>query len=417
MKDRIVITGLGAVTPIGNDVNTFWERLLAGFSGTSRLSEQDDPDNPVRLRCDVKDFEPESYMSRKQARLTSRPTQLAVAAARQAVEDADFGLNDSNDDLPLEKIGVVMNTGGGGISEAEEGTRILIDRGPRSISPFMVPKGMPNAVSAGVALELGTKGPALTSTLACASGNYALIEGSHFLKRNEADLVIAGGAESIMSTVYMAGLMRMRALSSWDGDPSGASRPFDAQRSGFVFGEGAAALILEREESAIRRGAHIYAEVLGGSLSADAFHITAPDPDGFGAARSMTGALASAGLSSEDVDVIYAHGTSTPLGDIAETKAIKIVFGDHASNLLVPATKSAIGHTMGAAGAISAVAAVLGIRDSIVPPTINLDTPDPECDLDYVPLTARPHPHRIAMINAFGFGGHNVCLLIGKYEN
>jgi 3-oxoacyl-[acyl-carrier-protein] synthase II len=280
----------------------------------------------------------------------------------------------------------------------------------------MIPKGMPNAVSAGIAMEMGVKGLALTSTVACASGNYALVQGAHFLMRREADLIIAGGAESVISPVYMAGLHRMKALSRWEGDPAGASRPFDADRSGFVFGEGAAALILEREESAVRRGARIYAEVVGGRMTADAFHITAPDPAGYGAARAMTGALESAGVLTEDLEVIYAHGTSTPLGDVAETNALKFVFGDHASRLLVTATKSSIGHTMGAAGAISAVAAVCGIRDSLVPPTINLHTPDPLCDLDYVPLEARSHPHGLAMVNAFGFGGHNVCVVIGKYE-
>ncbi|MGB3714040.1 MAG: beta-ketoacyl-[acyl-carrier-protein] synthase II [Candidatus Promineifilaceae bacterium] len=414
--DRIVITGLGAVTPIGNDVNTFWKNIVAGVSGASPYIQEEYPDYPVHINCDVKDFDPLLYMSRKQARQTSRPTHLSIAAAKQAVLDANIKIQSSDNGISPERVGVVMNTGGGGITEAEEGTRVYLDRGPRSVSPFMIPKGMPNAVSAGVAMEIGAKGLALTSTVACASGNYALVQGAHFLMRREADLIIAGGAESVISPVYMAGLHRMKALSRWEGDPAGASRPFDADRTGFVFGEGAAALILEREESAVRRGAHIYAEVVGGRMTADAFHITAPDPEGYGAARAMIGALESAGVLTEDVEVIYAHGTSTPLGDVAETKALKIVFGDHASKLLVTATKSTIGHTMGAAGAISSVAAVCGIRDSLVPPTINLHTPDPLCDLDYVPLVARSHPHSLAMVNAFGFGGHNVCVVIGKYE-
>jgi 3-oxoacyl-[acyl-carrier-protein] synthase II len=414
--DRIVITGLGAVTPIGNDVETFWKNIVAGESGASPYIQEDDPDYPVHVNCDVKNFDPTFFMSRKQARLTSRPTHLSIAAAKQAFDDAKIEIGSAENGISPERVGVVMNTGGGGISEAENGTRVYLDRGPRAISPFMIPKGMPNAVSAGVAMELGAKGLALTSTVACASGNYALVQAAHFLQRGEVDLIIAGGAESVISPVYMAGLHRMKALSRWEGDLSGASRPFDAERSGFVFGEGAAALILEREESAVQRGAKIYAEVVGGRMTADAFHITAPDPEGRGAARAMTGALESAGVTPDDVEVIYAHGTSTPLGDIAETKAIWRVFGERASKLLVTATKSTIGHTMGAAGAISSVAAVCGIRNSLVPPTINLDTPDPACDLDYVPLKARRHPHRLAMVNAFGFGGHNVCVVIGKYE-
>jgi 3-oxoacyl-[acyl-carrier-protein] synthase II len=412
--DRIVITGLGAITPIGNDVKTFWNNIVAGKSGATQFDLEEFPDYPVHVTCHVKDFDPFLSMSRKQVRLTSRSTQLSVAAAKQAVEDAR--LDPEGDSIPAERIGVVMNTGGGGITEAEEGTRTMLKRGPRGISPFMIPRGMANAASAGVAMEIGAKGLALTSTVACASGNYALIQGANFIKRHEADVIIAGGVESLMSPVYMAGLSRMKALSRWEGDPTGASRPFDSDRSGFVFGEGAAAVILEREETAIKRGAHIYAEVLGGRMTADAFHITAPDPEGHGAARAIVGALESAGLMPEEIDVIYAHGTSTPLGDVAETKAIKAVFGDHASSLLVTATKSSIGHTMGAAGAISSIAAVCGIRDGIVPPTINLDTPDPYCDLDYVPNQARQHPHRRAMINAFGFGGHNVCVVIGAYE-
>ncbi len=413
--DRIVITGLGAVTPIGNDVETFWKNLVAGVSGASSFSVEDDPNYPVHINCDVKEFEPADFMSRKRARLTSRPTHFSIAAAKQAMDDAEAKIG-VNGLLP-ESVGVVMNTGGGGITEAEEGTKIYMDRGPRAVSPFMIPKGMPNAVSAGIAMEMGAKGLALTSTIACASGNYALVQASHFLRRGEADLVIAGGAESVISPVYMAGLHKMRALSRWEGDPSGASRPFDAERSGFVFGEGAAALILEREESAVRRGARIYAEVVGGRMSADAFHITAPDPEGSGAARAMIGALASAGVSASEIDVIYAHGTSTPLGDIAETKAIKFVFGERAPEIPVTATKSSIGHTMGAAGAISSLAAVLGIRDGIVPPTLNLETPDPDCDLDFVPLKARSFPHSTALINAFGFGGHNACVVIRKYES
>lgn len=410
---NIVITGLGAVTPIGNDADDFWKNLTAGVSGVSCFEADELEDFPVNVICDVKDFDPIDYMTRKEARLSSRSTQFALASSRQALADANLAIGS---DVTPDRLGIVMNTGGGGIIEAEIGTRALLSKGPRAVSPFMVPRGMPNAVSSAVAMSLGAKGPALTSTLACASGSYAMIQASQMLQRGEADVIVAGGSESVVSTVYMAGLARMGALSKWVGDPAGASRPFDAERSGFVFGEGGAAMILEREEHARSRGATIYARVLGGSMTNDAFHVTAPDPGGEGAARAILLALKDAGLKTTDVDVIYAHGTSTPLNDVTETKAIKAALGEHAYGTPISATKSMIGHTMGAAGAISALAAVQGMRDGIVPPTINYHTPDPYCDLDYTPNEARPLAHETSMINAFGFGGHNVVLLLGALD-
>ena len=409
----IVITGLGAVTPIGVDVEEFWKNLAAGISGADSFVADELEDFPVNITCEVKDFDPHKYMTRKEVRLTTRATQFALASSRQALADAGVEIGE---DVAPERIAIVMNTGGGGIIEAEMGTRALLSKGPRAVSPFMIPRGMPNAVSSAVAMSLGARGPALTSTLACASGSYAVVEARNMLTRGEADVVIAGGCESVISTVYMAGLARMGALSKWTGDPAGASRPFDADRSGFVFGEGGAALILESEEHARKRGATIYARVLGGSMTNDAFHVTAPNPDGEGAARAIIGALKNAKLEVADVDVIFAHGTSTPLNDVTETSAIKAALGEHAYNTPISATKSMIGHTMGAAGAISAIAAVQSLCEGLIPPTINYTTPDPYCDLDYTPNKARPLAYQTAMVNAFGFGGHNVVLLLGSYD-
>ena len=408
---RIVITGLGAITPIGNDVESFWTSLTAGVSGAGPLIAFDAADFPVRFACEVKGFDPTRFMSRKVARCTTRAGQFAVAAARQALADADLTIDNHNS----ERVGVMLNTGGGGLGDVEPETRTLIQRGPRRVSPFFIPRIMPNGPACRVSLEVGARGPVLASALACASGNHALLEATHYLRRGEADVMIAGGSESLMQPVILAGFAQMGALSQRNGDPVAASRPFDAERDGFVPAEGAAVVVLETEEHARRRGAPIYAQVLGGRLTADAYHITAPDPDGHGAARAMRGALESAGLSAADVDVVFAHGTSTPLNDATETRAIRAVFGGHADRLAVPATKSMLGHALGAAGAMTALAAALSLHHGLLPPTINYTTPDPACDLDYVPNVARQQPVRVAMVNAFGFGGQNVALLLGRY--
>jgi 3-oxoacyl-[acyl-carrier-protein] synthase II len=410
---RVVVTGLGAITPIGNDVPTFWKNLTAGVSGAGTVTSFDASDFPVRIGCEVKDFDPEQWMDRKMARRTARVTQFSLAAARQALDDAGLAIDENNRD----NVGVVIATGGGGIGLAEEGTHILIERGPRAVSPLLLPGLMPNAVSCLVSIDTGARGPILTSTLACASGNYAMIEGYHFLKRGEADVVIAGGTESTSTPLSFAALGRMGALSSRNDDPLHASRPFDADRDGFVYGEGAAIMILETEEHARARGAKIYAEVLGGRLTGDAFHITAPDPDGDGAVRAMKGAMESAGLQPTEVDVIYAHGTSTALNDVTETKAIKQAFGDHAYNLAVTAVKSMVGHMMGAAGAVAALAGALTLYEGLIPPTINHQRPDPECDLDYVPNEARRADVNALLVNAFGFGGQNVVLVMKRYSS
>jgi 3-oxoacyl-[acyl-carrier-protein] synthase II len=310
----------------------------------------------------------------------------------------------------------VFNTGGGGISGMEEGERQLQASGPRSVSPFLVPGVMLNAVSCLVSIELGTNGPLNTSTLACASGNYALLDAYHMLQRGEADVMIAGGTEASISPLIFASFSRMGALSCRNDDPQGASRPFDKDRDGFVFGEGAVAFILETEEHAQARGAKIYAEVLGGRLTSDAYHMTAPRPDASRSAAAMRGAIEVSGKTLEEVDVIFAHGTSTPLGDVAETLAIKKVFGDLAHKIPISGTKSLVGHMLGAAGAVSALAAVKAITEGIISPTINYHTPDPECDLDYVPNRARSQPVKLALVNAFGFGGQNVVVALGKYS-
>jgi len=310
-----------------------------------------------------------------------------------------------------------MNTGAGGIGEIPEAAETLLAKGPRSVSALLVPSIMPNAVSCLVSLASGAKGPIITSTAACASGNYAFLEALRLLRLGEAQAVIAGGTESAIFPLGLASLGRAGALSSQNDDPQRASRPFDKDRDGFVSGEGAAVMVMETEEHARQRGAHIYAEVASGAITGDAYHITAPDPDGDGAARAMRQALENASMAPEEIDCIFAHGTATPLNDAVETKAIKTVFGDHAYRLAISATKSMVGHIMGAAGAISALAAVLAIRDGVIPPTINYETPDPECDLDYVPNVARQQKVNATLINGFGFGGQNVAVIIRKYES
>lgn len=407
-----MITGLGAVTSIGNDVPTFWRNLVAGVSGAGPLQAFDTDGFPVQIACEVTNFDPTAYIERKAARHMHRSAHFALACARQALEDAGLAIRAEN----ATRVGVVINTGAGGFADLEDAAHTLAEKGPRSIGPFVVPTLMPNAVACQVSIGIGAKGPVLTSTLACASGSYALLEATRFIETGEADVVLAGGSEAAITPVLVTAFHRMGALASRSVDPSQACRPFDAERDGFVYGEGAAVMVLESEAHALQRGAHIYAEVLGGSLTADAYHITAPDRDGAGAAQAMQRTLSRTHLSPDAVDVIFAHGTATPLNDAMETKAIHTVFQEHASRLAVTATKSMVGHTLGAAGAISALAAVLSLNRGVVPPTINYGTPDPACDLDYVPNTARACSPRVALVNAFGFGGQNVALLLGAYE-
>ncbi len=409
---RIVITGLGAVTPIGNDPPTFWKNMKAGVSGAGPIRAFDATEHSIRIACEVKDFKATDWINRKMAKRLARSTHFSIATARQALADANLEITPENSP----RVGVIFNTGGGGISSMEEGQIQLMEQGPRSISPFLVPNVMNNAASCLVSIVLGTTGPLNTSALACASGNYALVDAFHMMKRGEADVIIAGGTEAAISPLIFASFARMGALSARNDDPQTASRPFDKDRDGFVFGEGAVAFILETEEHAKARGARIYAEVLGGRLTSDAYHLTAPKPDASGAAAAITGALAASGKSIEEVDAIFAHGTATPLGDVAETLAIKKVLGERAYQIPVSGTKSQVGHMLGAAGAVSALAAVKAIEEGIVCPTINYQTPDPECDLDYVPNEARQHDINLALVNAFGFGGQNVVLVLGRYQ-
>ncbi len=409
---RVFVTGLGSITPIGNDTETFWRNLLTGESGAGYLTQFDPGDMPYTMACEVKDFDALKYMDRKLMRRTARPTQFALAATKQALEDANFEINDDNHN----RVGVMMSTGGGGINEIENAAIVMDRKGWRTIGPFVVPNAMANAVSCVVSIETDARGPVMTSSAACASGHYSIIEAFHAMQRDEADVMIAGGTEAAISLLTQSAFGRMGPLSGHIDDPKRASRPFSIDRDGFVSGEGACALLLETEEHLRARGVdRVYAEVLGGRLTADAFHITAPDPDGDGASRALIGAIQSAGLKPEDIDIILAHGTGTLLNDEGEAKALKRVFGEHLGHVKITSIKSMIGHGLGAAGAQSAVAAVLSLRRGWVPPTINY-TPDPALDIPIVGNVAQQVDGKYAIVNAFGFGGQNVVAVFGKAE-
>ena len=406
---RVVITGIGPVTPIGVGVTAFWDSLQAGRSGVGPIQAFDSSEIKVHIAAEVAEFEPTDYMEPKAAKRMARFSQMAVAAARLAQDDA--GLQDGVSNP--ERSASIINTGGGGITVIAEEAAAMTRRGAGRASPFFIPLMAPNMASCQVSLELGLEGPVITSAAACASSIYAFIDALYMIRAGEADLAFAGGTESNISAVGISGLANMNALSRSDGDPAHASRPFDKNRNGFVFGEGAVVCVLETLAAARARGARIYAEVLGGGRTGDAYHITAPRPDGRGAARAMRIAMDSSGLRPADVDYICAHGTGTPLNDAAETRAIKDVFGPEASRLAVSSPKSMTGHLMGAAGALSVAATALAILHGTIPPTINLQTPDPECDLDYVPSHSRRVPVRNALINGFGFGGQNGVVALG----
>ena len=403
---------MGAITPVGNDVATFWRNLVDGCSGVARIAAFDPSGEEVQIAAEVKGFDPAAFIDVKQARRMSRFSQFAVAAAREAIDQAELPIDDAN----RSDIAVVINTGGGGIGEIDAGTRTHDRAGPRRVSPFMVPMFSPSMAACQVSIQNGLRGPVVTSVAACASGVQAFIEAQRMIEHGDADVVIAGGTESAIVPVAFSALANMGALSKRNHDPERASRPFDGERDGFVFGEGAAVLVVESAEHAERRGATVYAHLLGGALTGDAFHISAPEPSGGGAALAMTRALRDAGVESEQVDYVAAHATSTPLNDSTETRAIKSAFGDHARRLMVSGNKSMVGHTLGAAGAISGLSAVLAIRDGVVPPTINQTTPDPECDLDYVPNVARRARVSTAIVNGFGFGGQNAVAVFGAPE-
>ena len=408
---RAVVTGMGTVSPIGNDVPTFWSNLTAGVSGVARITGFDPSNEEVQIAAEVKGFEPRDYMDFKQARRMSRFSQLAVAAAAQAIEDSKLEISDANRD----DIAVVINTGGGGIGDVSLGERVYQEQGPQRVSPFMVPMLSPSMAACQVSIQNGLRGPVVTSVAACASGVQAFIEAQRMIEHGDADVVIAGGTESAILPVAFAALANMGALSKRNGEPEKASRPFDADRDGFVFGEASAVLVVESAEHAERRGAGVVAEIGGGALTGDAFHISAPDPSAYSSGRAMERALRDARVEPEQVQLVVAHGTSTPLNDATESKAIRSAFGAHADRLAVTSNKSMIGHTLGAAGAMSALSAVLAIRDNLIPPTINYTTPDPACDLDYVPNAARQAPVDVAIVNGFGFGGQNAVSVFRRY--
>ncbi|GED58239.1 beta-ketoacyl-ACP synthase II [Brevibacillus formosus] len=412
MKRRVVITGVGVVSPVGNDAQTFWNSLLEGKSGIDRVAAFDASDYPTQIAGEVKNFDPEQYMDKKDIRRTDRFVQFGLAAAKMAVEDAKLEITPEN----AERVGVYIGSGIGGLTTWEEQHSVLLEKGPRRVSPFFIPMLIANMASGAVSIQYGAKGPTSSAITACATGTNAIGDALRLIQFDHADVMIAGGAEATVRPMAFAGFCSAKAMSTRNDEPQKASRPFDKDRDGFVMGEGAGVLILEELEHAKKRGATIIAEVIGYGMSADAHHITSPSPGGEGAARCMASALKDAGVDPTEVQYINAHGTSTGQGDIAETQAIKSVFGEHAYKLAVSSTKSMTGHLLGATGGVEAIATAYALRDQVLPPTINLENPDPECDLDYVPNHARKATVNVAVSNTFGFGGHNATVILKRYE-
>jgi 3-oxoacyl-[acyl-carrier-protein] synthase II len=411
---RAVVTGLGAVTPIGNDAPTFWANLRAGVSGVGPITHFDPSDREVRIAAEVKDFDPGLAMDHKMARRMSRFIHFAVAAAKEAV--ADSGLDfEAMTPADKDRVAVIINTGGGGLEQVTQGADTERTRGPRFVSPFSIPALSPSMAGCLVSMEYGATGPVITQSAACATGIIAFTDALRLIQRGEIDLAIIGGVEAPLLPMAFSALGNMGALSKRNDDPQHASRPFDALRDGFVFGEGGAVIVVESAEHALKRGAKPVAEIIGGALTADAYHITAPDPSGRGASMAMTKALADAGLAPDEIDYIVAHGTSTQLNDATETRAIKTTFGEYAYKVPVSSPKSMVGHLLGGAGAIAGLAAMGAIRENVIPPTVNYEVPDPECDLDYVPNTARDAKVDTAIINGFGFGGQNAVAVFRRF--
>jgi 3-oxoacyl-[acyl-carrier-protein] synthase II len=407
---RVAVTGLGAITPLANDAPSTWRAAVAGESGIDFIRSFDASDYPVRIAAEVKGFSSDGLVPAKEARRLDRNVLLALGAAKEAMGDA--GLNG----FDPARVGVVFGSAIGGFIGIMEQHEVLQARGPDRVSPYFIPSVLVDSASGQLAISLGLRGPNYAPVSACATGSHAVGEGAEIIRRGDADAILAGGTEACMHPLILAGFCAMRGLAAEDEDPPRASRPFDATRAGFVMGEGACVLVLEELEAAQARGATVYAEVLGYGASNDAYHMAAPDPESVGVAEMMNAALARARVNPHDVDYINAHGTSTPLGDLAETKAIKEVFGDHAYELAVSSTKSMMGHCFGAAGAIEALMCVLAIHEGVIPPTINYEHPDPECDLDYVPNEAREAEVKVALSNAMGLGGHNGCVLFGAVQ-
>jgi 3-oxoacyl-[acyl-carrier-protein] synthase II len=408
----VVVTGIGVVTPIGIGADAFWDGLVSGRSGAGRIESFDASKHPVQIACEVHDFDVKEFMDGRSAARADRFTHMAVAAARLAWQQADC----EEADFDRSRVGTIVGTGIGGLSTIEHEHQSFLSGGVRRVSPFMVPKLMPNAAAAGVAMTYGLGGPCFAPVSACAAGAHSVGEAYHAILSGSGDVMLAGGSEAALTPLSLAAFARMGALSRRNDDPERASRPFDAGRDGFVFGEGAGILVLERREFAERRGARILARITGYGASADAHHLTQPDPDGDGARRAMLAALAEARVEPSDVDYINAHGTSTPFNDRVETVAIKEAMGPEAKRVPVSSTKSQTGHLLGAAGAVEAAAVVMTIDRGTIPGTINLDDPDPECDLDYVPEGPREADVRVALSNSFGFGGQNACLVFASAE-
>jgi 3-oxoacyl-[acyl-carrier-protein] synthase II len=407
---RVAITGVGAVTPLGNDVATTWEAALSGKSGIDHIKAFDATDAQVGIAGEVKDFETEGLAPAKDLRRLDRNVLFALSAAKEALADA--GTNGFRPD----RVGIVLGSAIGGFIELMRQAEILRERGPDRVSPNFLPNVLVDSASGQLAIELGIRGPNYAIVSACATGSHTIGEGAELIRNGHADAILAGGTEACIHPLILAGFTSMRGLATANGDPAKASRPFDATREGFVMAEGAGVVFLEELEAAQRRGAFVYAEVLGYGASNDAYHMAAPDPASVGVIEMMRSALERSGVAPEEVDYINAHGTSTPLGDAAETKAVKEVFGEHAHELAISSTKSVMGHTFGAAGAVEAIMCALAIRDQKLPPTINYANPDPDCDLDYVPNEARPAEVRVTLSNAMGLGGHNGCVLLGRVD-
>ena len=412
-RRRVVITGLGAVTPLGNDVESSWQNLVAGQSGAGPITQFDSSDFYVHFACEVKGFDATDFIDRKQARRMDRFAHLIVAAARMAEQDAGLEIAVESD-----RIGAAIATGIGGLKAFQDCHSELLERGPDRVNPFSIPEIIPNMGAAWVSMQLGTQGPLSSQCTACAASNMALGEGADAIRLGRADVMLCGGTEAPVTEVGIAGFTAMRALSRRNDAPEKASRPFDAERDGFVMGEAGAVLVLEELEHARARGAKIYAELLGYGVSSDARHITEPDPTGQNPARAMTMAFRDAGIEPEEVDYINAHGTSTPVGDASETRVLKIALGEeNARKTPVSSTKGATGHCLGAAGAVEAIFTTLAVKRGAMPPTINYEQPDPECDLDYIPNESREADVRVGVSNSFGFGGHNATVVIRRLED
>ena len=412
MKHRVVITGLGVVSPVGIGVDQFWKSIITGKSGVDYLTLFDTTEYEVKIGAEVKDFDPAQYLDRKEVRRTDRYVQFAVAASKMALADAALEINATN----ANEIGVVIGSGIGGIKTFEDQARVLIEKGPSRVSPFFIPMMIPDMGSGYVSIVTGAKGPNHTVVTACASASHSIGHSIRIIQNGDAKAMITGGSEAAICGISYAGFTAAGAFSTNNSDPKGASRPFDLKRDGFVMGEGAGIIIIEELEHALKRGAKIYAELIGYGETGDAYHMTAPDPEGDGASRAMAKAIKDAGIALEQVDYINTHGTSTPQNDRLETKAIKRVFGDYARKVAISSTKSMTGHLLGAAGGVEAIIAALTITNGIIPPTINYQNPDPECDLDYVPNQARKAKVDCVISNSLGFGGHNICLVMRSYH-